>query len=147
MHVRGYLRDLGERPHFHVLLDRDAGLYTTALAATDEAADELIRQRMSELGIEPDYDQREMTADVPGVPRLEDEDGPRGLSARARAHIPLEDEEESLLRVRLFGRDFGHSELVLSYYGRVVQTSGRTDKEAYSRVRGELSRKGIELED
>jgi len=147
VHVRAYLRDLGERPHFHLLLDRDAGVYATALAGNDEDASKRIRERMGEAAIKPDGDERDMAAGGPGVSQLEDEDGPWGLSVRARAHIPLDD-EESLLRVRLFARDFGHTELVLASCGRIVSlTSGKTDKEAYSRTRGELSRRGIELED
>src|ERR1700679_3971939 len=35
LHVRSYLRDLSESPHFHVLLDRDAAVHTTAVAETD----------------------------------------------------------------------------------------------------------------
>jgi hypothetical protein len=126
LHVRGYLRDLVGRPHFHVLLDRAAGVFTTAVAETDAAATVLIRQRMREAAIEPGTDERDMLADGPGVSRLADPAGHWALSVRASAYIPRDDEAETLLRVRLFARDFGHAELVLGSNGRVVSLTRRT---------------------
>jgi hypothetical protein len=51
------------------------------------------------------------------------------------------------MRLRLFVEGYGSIQLVISNWGGVLAlTSGRTDTDAYTRIRGELARKGIELE-
>lgn len=53
-----------------------------------------------------------------------------------------------LLRLRLPLKDFGAIQIVVSNWRRVLALiSGKTDSDAYGRIRGELARKGIELED
>jgi len=146
LHLRPYLHDLG---YFHLFIDTDGGLYATAIAPTDQEATDMVRERIKqEVGIELTTEGYWLMAEHPNGKRRSVLHGNQErLSARAKAYIPEDDEEESLVRLRLYAAEFGHIQVVLSSYGRVLALmSGRTDADVYSRIRGELARKGIELE-
>jgi hypothetical protein len=147
LHLRPFFHDLG---FFHVFIDTDGGLYATAIAKTDTEATEKLHQRLKdENGIELTTEGYHLLAEHSNGKRrsvLHADD--ERLSARAKAYIPEDDEqEETLIRLRVFVDGYGSIQLVVSNWGRVLAvTSGRTDADAYTRIRGELARKGIELE-
>jgi hypothetical protein len=147
LEVGAYLRGFG---HFHLLLDTDGGLYATALAEQEVEATGRLRRRLREENkIELTGDGRHLEAERQDATRrptvLHSGDG--RVSLRARAYVD-DDDEESLLRLRLFVKEFGAIQVVISEWGRVLALiTGRTDSDAYTRIRGELVRKGIELED
>ena len=155
LHVRTFLAPLAESNdgrggHYHLLLDRSGGVILTAVAETeDEAATRLKERASADLG-----------AQVPDDGEwLECSDGSRSvmygldesLEPRAKAHVPeVDDEEEageSLIRLRVHALDSMHFEVALQAYGCPAATArGRTEADAYNRIRGELARLGIELD-
>jgi hypothetical protein len=146
LQLRAWLNEFG---FFHVVVDDEGCLVTSAVAETDGKATELVRRRLrDEHGIELTTPGYHLLADHPNGSRRRavlhtDDDR---LSARAKVYFD-EDGDETLLRVRLFVDGFGAIQLVLSDRGRIkALLTGRTDSDAYDRVRGELARKGIELE-
>lgn len=146
LHSHSYLHGLG---YFHLFMDTEGGLYATAIAATDSAATEMVRKRIAdEAGIELTHEGYWLLAEHPNGKRRSVLTGNQErLSARAKAYIPEDDEEELLLRLRLYASEYGHVHVVISSYGRILALmSGRTDADVYNRIRGELARKGIELE-
>jgi hypothetical protein len=145
LHLRAYLHDLG---NFHLFIDGDGGLYATAIDASDQLAGERLRKRVEEeIGLEFTHPGSYLLAEHPDGKRRSVLQSGGYLSVRAKAYVPEDDEEESLLRLRVFVNGYGHIQLVISSYGRVLALmSGRTDTDVYNRVRGELARKGIELE-
>jgi hypothetical protein len=146
LQVRAHLGGVG---FFHVFLDEQANQLAQAIAKTDEKATQLVRQRLKdEHGITLTTDGYHLLADHPNGPKrrsvLKTDD--ERFSARAKVHFD-EDDEETLLRVRLYIEGFGAAQLVLSDHFRIrANISGRTDADAFERVRGELARQGIELQ-
>jgi hypothetical protein len=146
LHLRPHIDGLG---FFHVVVDDEGGYLTSAIATTDKHAAELVYERLrDELDIELTTEGYSLLADHPNgnkrrsVLHTDDE----RLSARAKVYFD-EDEEEHLLRIRLFIDGFGAVQLMLTDRGRMLAfITGRTDSDAYDRIRGELARKGVELE-
>jgi hypothetical protein len=144
--VRARLKDVG---FFHVVLDEQANQLAQAIAWEDKNATKLIRQRLKdEHGIELTTDGYHLMAEHPNGSRrrakLQSDD--ERFSARATVHFD-EDGEETLMRIRLYIDGFGATQLVLSDRCRIrANISGRTDSDAFERVRGELARQGIELQ-
>ncbi len=134
---------------FHVLVDSDGGVYAMTRGETDEEArvrllehlDHEQRFRFQARG----YDLLAEESNGQRVSVLRSDDG--RLAVRAKAYLPGDDEEESFVRLRASVRDFGDIHMVVSDWGRIVATvSGRSDSDADNRLRGELRRKGIELD-
>jgi len=146
LQVRVYIDTLG---FLHLALDGRGALLTTVIDARDGDATTILRKRLAdEHGITLDDDGWHLLADhVNGDRRtsvLRSDDC--RLSLRAKVHFD-EDGEEALVRLRLFIDGLGALQIVASDNGRVLASiSGRTDSDAYERIRGELARKGIELD-
>jgi hypothetical protein len=157
LHVRAFLAPLAESNkgrggHYHLLLDNEGRVILTAVGPTeDEAAARLKERAATDLGAQlPDDDDGEW---------LECSDGSRSvmygldgrLELRAKAHVPeVDDEEEageSLIRLRVHAVESMHFEVAVQAYGcPTASARGRTDADAYNRIRGELARLGIELD-
>ena len=144
LHLRPHIDGLG---FFHVVVD-DGGYLTSAIATTDKQAAELVYERLREERHRAHYG----GLLAPGGPperhkrRLALRTDDERLSARAKVYFD-EDEEEHLLCIRLFIDGFGAVQLMLTDRGRMLAfITGRTDSDAYDRIRGELARKGVELE-
>jgi hypothetical protein len=147
LQLRPHLEGFGS---FHLFIDSDGGLYATATGDDDEQASERLHGRLKdELKYElttPGYDLQATSSNGKRGAVLQSADG--GLALRAKAYLPGDDDEEVLLRLRLSVKEFGAIQIVVSNWGRVLALiSGKTDGDAYGRIRGELARKGIELED
>lgn len=144
--LRSYLEGFGA---YHVLIDEEGGLYATAYGENDEQAGERLQSHLEELKFElttPGYDLRTVSTNGKRGAVLQSPDG--RLALRAKAYIPGDDDQETLLRLRLSLKDYGAIQIVVSNWGRVLALiSGKTDADAYGRIRGELARKNIELED
>lgn len=146
LQVRAHLLGVG---FYHVVLSTDGDLLAQAIHKKDETATDLIRERLkTEHGVELTTPGYHLMADHPnGTKRrsqLKSDD--ECYSARAKVHFD-EDSEETLLRARLYIHGFGTVQLVFSDRRRIrAFVSGRTDSDAFERVRGELVRKSIELQ-
>jgi hypothetical protein len=151
VHVRAFMADYG---HWHLLLDGGGCLLTEEAILIEDAGEDsgdevarALRDRVHKRRVELTGDGQwlERTGDVRSV--LRGLDG--RLELRAKAYTDENHAEgESMLELRGNVADFGHFDLSLQAYGRLLPGSvtGSTSGDAYNRFRNELARRSVELD-
>jgi hypothetical protein len=119
----------------------------TVAGWTEEDADKLVRAQLKLRGLEVvDGYTRLRPPPVNGSKRsgvVRSDDG--YFSARARGHV--DEEEGAFVRLRVESPEVGFRHTVIDERGAIIATSsGKTDADAWTRVRNEMERQGYEVD-
>lgn len=119
----------------------------TVVGSTEEQTDALMRAQLKLRGVEvADGYTRLRPPPVNGNKRsglVRSDDG--YFSARARGH--LDEDEGAFVRLRVETPEVGFRHTVIDERGAILATSsGRTDADAWTRVRNELERQGYDID-
>lgn len=134
---------------FAVVVDDQGALLQMAVGNSESGVCESIRERLIENEIKLRQEGERLTADRATEPRTSAlMSMNQGVSVRAKAYLHDQLTDESVLCLRLELAGFGAAQLAISDIGRLLaMATGRRDRQAFQRVRHELARRSIHLDE